>query len=1000
MRPRIVVSLVAVVLAAAPGPTSAQMMTGEISGRVTDPSDAVLPGVLVTVTGPVLLQPETAVTSEVGTFRFPGVSIGTYAVAFDLAGFRRLVRQDIKVEIGFNASVNVTLELSPITEAVIVKGESPIVDVRDTSRSGRFAREGLDRLPTSRDPWAMIAQTAGVLMSTVNVGGNFSGQQSATAARGDWSWNNKWTLDGVDITDVAATGASSIYFDFDSFQEMQVTTAGGDTAQQTSGIAINVVTRSGTDVFRGSGRFFVTDDSLESENIDDSLRLQGAGAGNPIQNIKDMGVEAGGPLKKGLAWIWGAYGRQDIEVGVVNFYRKTGACAGLTGSTAITYPLETVRACLQPSRTTVWAANLKAQVQLSPRNKLSWFNNFTEKVAPTRAASDLRPFETTWRQGGAPRDYGARLWETGPASLWKAGDQHVFNDRWLLDLQWAHQGNNFAFDFQESSLADIQPQVEIASSAWRRSFNRDVNVRPVDSVTLATEFFKPSWLGGDHAIRVGWRWRGGRADNEAHWGGNTVARYRNGVPADAVLFRDSVTGYRLNTQAGWVQDAYTRPRLTINFGLRWDRQRDLAEASSVGSHPFQGQMTAQGVPFNWLPAVTFAGADAGPTWNDFSPRIAVTYDVSADGRTAVKASFSRYYAQSTAGWTSRVANPVTEARIVFPWSDVNGDGVVDVGELDTTRILAFGGNYDPDNPGYLGTDNRIDPNLDNYRTDEITFGVDRQIGAEFAMAVAYMWRRYSDDLMFATVGLTSADYAPQTWTPPAATCPQPSARCQTIVYWEPIVALPAAMIATNRPDFDKRYHGLEITARKRMRDRWMLDGSVSFNDARMHFRSSRAYQDPTNIDKLDGAQAGLVPPDAVDRLGTPYGNARWVAKLSGAYTSPWWDIGLAGSYQGRQGYQFSQTIQTPSRANRAGFVAVLLDPVGEVRYPALHLIDLGVSRPFRIGPMTVTASVDVFNLANVNTVLSRQGVQNSAMANQVSTIVAPRVIRLGVRASW
>jgi hypothetical protein len=79
---------------------------------------------------------------------------------------------------------------------------------------------------------------------------------------------------------------------------------------------------------------------------------------------------------------------------------------------------------------------------------------------------------------------------------------------------------------------------------------------------------------------------------------------------------------------------------------------------------------------------------------------------------------------------------------------------------------------------------------------------------------------------------------------------------------------------------------------------------------------------------------------------------------------------------------------------------VLLDRVGDVRLPALQVIDLGLTKVFRLGPARVTASVDAFNLAHVNTVLSRQRIQNSSTANQVRTIVAPRLIRLGVRVGW
>src|SRR5260370_18086288 len=93
-----------------------------------------------------------------------------------------------------------------------------------------------------------------------------------------------------------ATGASPRYYDFDAFEEMTINTGGVDVTQQTGGVGINLVTKSGTDRFRGSSRFYVTDKKFESQNVTDALRGQGASSGNPIQNIKDSGFDLAGPI--------------------------------------------------------------------------------------------------------------------------------------------------------------------------------------------------------------------------------------------------------------------------------------------------------------------------------------------------------------------------------------------------------------------------------------------------------------------------------------------------------------------------------------------------------------------------------------------------------------------------------------------------------------------------------------------------------------------------------
>ena len=454
--PRGVVVLVAVfALAAGAGPASAQSATGEIYGKVTDASHAVLPGVVVTLTSPVLLQPLTATTTETGTYRFPLIPIGTYIVRFELTGFRTIVQEGIRIEIGLNAQINATLEVGGVEETLQVSAASPLVDLKDAGKNNRFTREALQAIPSARDPWSMIEQSAGVAMDRQNVGGSTSGQQGAYAARGTFG-DSKWNVDGVDITDLSAVGSSPVYYDFDAFEEMQITTGGADVTMQSAGLAINLVTKSGTDAIRASGRYYVTDDAFESNNVTDELRLQGVNSGNPIQNIRDYGVEAGGPLMKGRAWIWGSYGTQNIEVGINNFYKPDARCQALKAD-PLHYSLEEIWTCLNTDKTTLENYNLKLSLQVFADNQFSFFFNAADKVRNTREASDLRPIETTFRQMGVTRaDLGSKWWTTGIPKTYRWSDRHIFSDRLMLEGQYAHVGNNFALTFHDESLRTVQ----------------------------------------------------------------------------------------------------------------------------------------------------------------------------------------------------------------------------------------------------------------------------------------------------------------------------------------------------------------------------------------------------------------------------------------------------------------------------------------------------------------------------------------------------------------
>jgi hypothetical protein len=983
----------------------AQQQTGEIFGRLTDRSGAVLPGVTVTVAGPALIQPRVTITSETGTYRVPEIPIGTYSVTFELPGFRTMVMQDIRITIGFRAQVNGELELSTVQETVTVTGESPLIDTRETGAKTTFDIETLQNIPSARDPWVMLERAPNIAMDRANVGGTQSGQQSNYVSRGASGGNNKWSIDGVDITDMSATGASPMYYDFDMLEEMQVTTGGADAAQQTGGVGINFVTRSGTDRFRGSGRFYVTDDKFQSVNVDDDLIRQRAGSGAPIQNIKDYGFEVGGPIKKGRAWFWGSYGKQDIKAGIVGFYLPDANCQAMKAALAadpFAFSVEDQRECLGTDGTLLNNYNWKITAVPFANNRFNFQNTWGAKSKNARDASDTRPIETTFRQGAAPSRFGKFGWITGPTPFWKASDQHVVSDRWLVDVQWAHVGNNFVLDFHEDSLENVQPSYNINTRVYGRSYVRSGPfLRPTNSVDVTSNYFLPGAVMGDHSFKIGYRWRSAASHSETHWGGNAIAAFRGpscftaADNCEAWLFRDAVTDYHLNTNALYVQDTIQSGRLTLNLGVRWDSQSEEALPSTVPAHPFAPQI---------LPQVTFAGADPGVTWNDISPRLGANWDFQNDGRTVAHASYATYYGQMAPSQLSGILNPVGTVETDFPWVDANRDHNIQANEVDYSRLLFFSGNWDPARPDFVGTVNSVDPDIKNDRTREFILGLDRQLTRDLAVGASYIWRKYDQFQWDDRLNLSSADYAERTFTPAASACPA-GARCDTITYYEPTIPIPGVQVRTNIPDRNRVYNGVEFTLRKRMSNRWMGNFSLAFNDAVDNYESGAAYEDPT-CRAGSGVTTSVCPPSqqfapessgsGIDNIFT---NAKWLVKAFGQYQMPW-AINLAANYSIRQGYPFAQSIVTPTRANRAGTVTVLLEPLGENRFDNFQIFDLRIDRSFAFGDARVIPGLDIFNVSNGNTVLARRRNQNASNANQVSGIVAPRVIRFGVRVQW
>ena len=336
---------------------------GSIFGKVTDSTGGVMPGVTVTVAGTGLQQPLVAVTGATGTYQFPNVPIGTYSVSFELEGFKKSVRPNVIISSGFQAGVDQKLEVGNRTEEVMVSAAPPVVDTKKTTTGATFTKDILENIPSARDPWQIINMTPGV-QAGLNVGGSSSGQQVGLASRGTGA-NVQWNLEGGSITDLSSNSSPS-YFNFDSFEQIQVVNGGGDVSVQSSGLAINLVTKSGSNVFKGSAVATFENDAMQGQNVTRELFNAGTGgflSGNPLSKILVTSAEYGGPIKKNRLWFWAAWDRQDINVGILNFFdgTKGGLCEQLlaaqkSGSLAgtVTYDkLGDVVKCLQNDKTMI-----------------------------------------------------------------------------------------------------------------------------------------------------------------------------------------------------------------------------------------------------------------------------------------------------------------------------------------------------------------------------------------------------------------------------------------------------------------------------------------------------------------------------------------------------------------------------------------------------------------------------------------------------------------------
>ena len=291
-------SALAVLLAIA-SPTSAQVQTGSILVRMTDEQGAAVPGVTITITSSALVSGTTSGVSDAGgAYRFPSLPPGTYSVKVELQGFQAVIRENVTVTVGQTVPIDLTMRVATLAETVTVTGASPVVDTTSANVAVNLSEQLLQGTPGGRDIWALVEyKVPSLLITRPDVGGTSGGLQGTYNARGTTSAQNSQYLNGINVGDPAAIGAAGFYYDFDAFEDIQVSTGAHDITVPTSGVFLNMVTKSGSDVWRGRGTFAWLGDATQTQNIDDDLlRFGFRPETNSVDFVSDVNVSGGGPL--------------------------------------------------------------------------------------------------------------------------------------------------------------------------------------------------------------------------------------------------------------------------------------------------------------------------------------------------------------------------------------------------------------------------------------------------------------------------------------------------------------------------------------------------------------------------------------------------------------------------------------------------------------------------------------------------------------------------------
>lgn len=961
----------------------AQTQTGNIYGTVQTRDGAVLPGATVTLTG--VGAPQTFYTDAQGRFRFLNLSPGTYHLRAELSGMGTATRSGVRVSIGQNADV--TLNFNPAMEqAITVTAEAPVLDVRRTGTGATVTQIELEKVPTGRDPWVILQQTPGVLMDRINVGGNESGQQSSYVSKGVTADQTAWNVDGVNITDVGALGSSPTYYDFDSFEEMQITTGGTDVRVQTPGAQINMVTKRGTNDLNGTARYLQTSGAWQTDPVIPAEATY-LGKVNEIDNIVDYGFEAGGPLVRDRLWLWGGYARQQIDLFVAQ---------------------PPTQARRFTDKTKLENFNGKLNAQFTSSNNLAVSAMLGKKIKLGRNIGPSRPPETAWNQDNS---------YTGPTMM-KIEDTQIFGSNLYLTGLYSHVEGGFQLISDNGQLCQTfecgvsaEPAYLDVSGAgpvqWHRSYYNYYTERPQDQFRLdGSTFFNTGDL--SHELKFGFGYRDADVRSISAWPGNQYMVFYDapgtaGATGGVALSRPTDFTYNFKGTDFYVGDTMLFGNLTLQAGLRWDRQEGSIQDSAVTGNPV--------IP-DILPGVSFDGGSVGSLeWDSISPRLGLTYTIGSERKTLLRAAANRYTDQ-LGGSTIYSVSPIAYNYLYYYFSDTNGNRRVDAGEVDFDSGLLGWYGLDPDSPNT--PIRRWDPDMNAPYTDELMIGGDHEIMSNFAIGATYTWRKLNDFIETRaekTRGhgdfYTSADYvlADNPATPDSRYPLPPGLAPYNLPYYvlRPGVATPTYYVITNQPGYSQTYSGLELTATKRMSNRWMMRGSLTLQDWKQQV-DDEAIVDPTRMRDCSVCDGSIVMQGSGSGSGAKGGiyiNSKWAYNLTGAYQIPVIETSFGFNLTGRQGYPIPYVHRV---STSEGFKPLLAtDSPDTFRHKDIMNLDLRLAKDITFGGsgMGLTVSADMFNVTNEQTILQRDVTRlNYPSSNRITEMQSPRVFRLGARLTF
>ena len=643
-----------------------------IGGTVRDTSGAVLPGVTVEARSPVLIeQLRSAVTDGSGQYLITGLTSGAYTVSFSLEGFNKAVREGIVLTAGFTANVSLQLAVGSLAETITVTGASPLVDVQGVSQQVSMDRKFLDDIPSGKSFQNLGILVPGMVSSGGNtgagsdVGGQGGQTQFKLGIHGGDPNDQNITVDGMGQESGQNGGADSMAWLADSnFSEIVLNYSANTADIETGGVRVNLIPREGGNTFSGSFSGNVSSPDFQADNVDADLVTRGlpANSANRVSKMWRWGPTIGGPIKRNKAWFHFAHTSNRTDSFAAGIFPDSNTADLDFTPTRNDPKSQSVDDQLMRSNA------VRLTYQMSQRDKIAFFMDRTgQRRAHFFVGGQAGRIGEEASIDRGITTYTTQLTWTRPQTT-----------RLLLEAGFG--------TFRHSSVSGTVPTVtkgtipalllsSTGGTAYVNGFASWFPRNPGeqnDHQMIESYRGAVSYVTGSHAFKVGFQFQNRELDFEPVRYSNV--KYVNpGYVVNLALRATQVNGaqFFVNSEkiekdvapfGFFAQDKWTINRLTVNVGVRFDQ--------------FSANFPSGEIEVSQYRAQTFHFEGDSPySFKDLPPRLGIVYDLFGNGKTALKASASRF-ADQLANDILDNLTPSDVAPMTRVWRDFNGDGII------------------------------------------------------------------------------------------------------------------------------------------------------------------------------------------------------------------------------------------------------------------------------------------------------------------------------------